>query len=183
MVAETPRRLGLAAQLSVIEARRERRRVSGAELSRQRRQRRPGAGSSGLRIVEVGVFEATTVQKPPADTPSGVVLLQKDVRLAQSTTEVCPRPGVLFGLRYAVEGEPQGAPVEIVVKVNFPGAGVRYPGSRKRERIRRTSLYARYRRRPVRRLYDWRLLGRASRSLELSVLVGRTADRRAGIRA
>ena len=89
---------------------------------------------SGLRVVEVGVFEATTVQKIPADTPSGVVLLQKDVRLAQSTTEVCLRPNVQFGLRYAVEGEPQGAPVEIVVRVNFPGAGVRYPGSRKRER-------------------------------------------------
>ena len=88
----------------------------------------------GLKVVEVGVFEATTVQKDPADTPSGVVLLQKDVRLAQSTTEVCPRPGVLFGLRYAVEGEPQGAPVEIVVRINFPGAGVRYPGSRKREK-------------------------------------------------
>ena len=89
---------------------------------------------SGLRVVEVGVFEATTVQKIPADTPSGVVLLQKDVRLAQSTTEICPRSGVVFGLRYAVEGAPQGAPVAIVVRVNFPGAGVRYPGSRKRER-------------------------------------------------
>jgi len=89
---------------------------------------------SGLRVVEVGVFEATTVQKIPADTPSGVVLPQKDVRLAQSTTEVCPRSGVDFGLRYAVEGAPQGAPVSIVVRVNFPGAGVRYPGSRKRER-------------------------------------------------
>ena len=88
----------------------------------------------GVKTLEVGVFEATTVQKDPADTPSGVVLLQKDVRLTQSTTEICPRSGVVFGLRYAVEGAPPGAPVAIVVRVNFPGAGVRYPGSRKRER-------------------------------------------------
>jgi Domain of unknown function (DUF3859) len=96
-----------------------------------------GAGPSrvdGVKAVEVGVFEPTTVQKDSADAPSGVVLLQKDVRLTQSTTEICPRPGVVFGLRYAVEGAPQGAPVEIVVRVNFPRAGVRYPGSRKRER-------------------------------------------------
>jgi hypothetical protein len=88
----------------------------------------------GVKMLEVGVFEATTVLKDPADTPSGVVLLQKDVRLTQSTTEICPRAGVVFGMRYAVEGAPQGAPVAIVVRVNFPGAGVRYPGSRKRER-------------------------------------------------
>jgi hypothetical protein len=87
-----------------------------------------------VKMLDVGVFEPTTVQKDPADAPSGVVLLQKDVRLTQSTTDVCPRPGVDFGLRYAVEGAPQGAPVAIVVRVNFPGAGVRYPGSRKRER-------------------------------------------------
>ena len=87
----------------------------------------------GVKVVEVGVFDATTVEKNPADTPSDVVLLQKDVRLAQSTTEVCPRPGVQFGLRYAVDGEPRGAAVEIVVRVKFPGGGVRYPGSRKRE--------------------------------------------------
>jgi hypothetical protein len=88
----------------------------------------------GVKMLEVGVFEPTTVQKDPAEAPSGVVLLQKDVRLTQSTTEICPRSGVVFGLRYAVEGAPQGAPVAIVVRVNFPGAGVRYPGSRKRER-------------------------------------------------
>ena len=101
----------------------------------------------GLKVVEVGVFEATTVQKDPADTPSGVVLLQKDVRLAQSTTEVCPRPGVLFGLRYAVEGEPQGAPVEIVVRINFPGAGRALPRLAETGKIRRASLYAQHRRR------------------------------------
>jgi hypothetical protein len=88
----------------------------------------------GLKVVEVGVFETITHKKEFADTPSGVVLLQKDVRLVKSTTDVCPKPGVVFGLRYAVEGEPQGAPVEIVVRVNFPGSGVRYPGSRKREK-------------------------------------------------
>ena len=88
----------------------------------------------GVKMLDVGVFEPTTVQKDSADAPSGVVLLQKDVRLTQSTTDICPRPGVDFGLRYAVEGAPQGAPVAIVVRVNFPGAGVRYPGSRKRER-------------------------------------------------
>jgi hypothetical protein len=88
----------------------------------------------GVEVVEVGVFEATTVKKEFADTPSGVVLLQKDIRLTQSTTDVCPKPGVMFGLRYAVAGEPRGAPVEIVVRVVFPGAGLRYPGSRKREK-------------------------------------------------
>ena len=88
----------------------------------------------GVKMLDVGVFEPTTVQKDSADAPSGVVLLQKDVRLTQSTTEICPRSGVVFGLRYAVEGAPPGAPVAIVVRVNFPGAGVRYPGSRKRER-------------------------------------------------
>lgn len=88
----------------------------------------------GVRVVDVGVYTATVVAKEPADTPSGVVLLQKDIRLARSTTDVCPKPGVVFGLHYALEGAPAGAPVEVVVRVNFPPPGVRYPGSKKRER-------------------------------------------------
>ena len=95
-----------------------------------------GAGPArvdGLRILEAGVYAAKATPKAPADTPSGVVLLQKDIRLAQPTTELCPRPGVTFGVRYVVDGAPPGAPVEIVVRVNFPRSGVRYPGARKRE--------------------------------------------------
>jgi hypothetical protein len=88
----------------------------------------------GLRLVEVGVFDATTFKKEIADTPSGVILWQKDIRLTKSTTVVCPKPGVVFGLRYAVEGEPAAAPVEIVVRVNFPGRGVRYPGAKTRQK-------------------------------------------------
>ena len=88
----------------------------------------------GVRVVDVGVYTATVVAKEPADTPSGVVLLQKDIRLTTPTTDVCPKPGVVFGLHYALEGAPAGAPVEVVVRVNFPPPGVRYPGSKKRER-------------------------------------------------
>lgn len=88
----------------------------------------------GVRVVDVGVYAATVADKPPADAPSGVVLLQKDIRLTKSTTDVCPKPGVVFGLHYAIEGQPAGAPVEIVVRISFPPPGVRYPGTRKRER-------------------------------------------------
>jgi hypothetical protein len=87
----------------------------------------------GLKVVEAGVFEAVTFKKEFADTPSGVVLWQKDVRLLKSTTFVCPKPGVVFGLRYAIEGAPLGAPVEIVVRVNFPAPGVQYPGAKTKQ--------------------------------------------------
>ncbi len=81
-----------------------------------------GAGeASGVEIVEFGLYSADVAGE--LREPNGIVsnVIENICHIATTAT-VPMLPGVLFGMRYRVDGAPAGAPVELTLAVQFPAA-------------------------------------------------------------
>jgi hypothetical protein len=77
---------------------------------------------TGIKIVEYGIYQATDrqfVDDPnlPRKTRRDV----SDVKKLEQTTTILARKNTLFGVRYKIEGEPQGKAVPLVLVTRFPG--------------------------------------------------------------
>ncbi|HJW85375.1 MAG TPA: DUF3859 domain-containing protein [Candidatus Brocadiaceae bacterium] len=79
------------------------------------------ADISKIKIVEHGVFEARKTQdKEAKDTSIGHINIIDNIKLVKETDTIAAAVGTRFGIRYIVEGGPDGMQVEILVKVLHP---------------------------------------------------------------
>jgi hypothetical protein len=79
------------------------------------------ANISKINIVEHGIFEAQTNKGEEArGTSLGYINILDNIKLVKETDIISAAVGTQFGIRYIVEGEPDGAKVEILVKVLHP---------------------------------------------------------------
>jgi hypothetical protein len=79
------------------------------------------ANISKIKIVEHGVFEAQKTKDQEAkDTSIGYIDIIDNIRLVKETDTIAAAVGTQFGIRYIVEGEPDGAQIKILVKVLHP---------------------------------------------------------------
>jgi hypothetical protein len=79
------------------------------------------ADISKIKILEYGIFEAQQTRSVEArDTSSGVISLLNNIKLVKETNTIFADIGTRFGIRYSVEGDINGANVEISVKVLHP---------------------------------------------------------------
>lgn len=77
--------------------------------------------ASGVEIVEFGLYTADVAGE--LREPNGIVSnVIENICLIATTTTVPMRPGVLFGMRYRVDGASSGAPVDLTLAVQFPAA-------------------------------------------------------------
>jgi hypothetical protein len=77
--------------------------------------------ATGVEIVEFGLYTADVAGE--LREPNGIVsnVIENICHIATTTT-VPMRPGVLFGMRYRVEGSPAGEIVDLTMAVQFPTA-------------------------------------------------------------
>ncbi|CAN5722864.1 hypothetical protein BH10PSE6_BH10PSE6_21330 [soil metagenome] len=77
--------------------------------------------ASGVEIVEFGLYTADVAGE--LREPNGIVsnVIENICHIATTTT-VPMRPGVLFGMRYRVDGASAGDPVDLTLAVQFPTA-------------------------------------------------------------
>ena len=79
------------------------------------------ANISKINIIEYGIFEAQkTKVVEEKDTSTGYRTLLDNIKLIKETDTIPAAVGTQFGIRYIVEGEPNGAQVEISVKFLHP---------------------------------------------------------------
>jgi hypothetical protein len=79
-------------------------------------------------IVDRGVYtiEAGTATADPS-TPTGEVTAVETATIVEATTEIKARPGLEFGLRYVIVGEPAGAEASLDFVILYPEPGIRDP--------------------------------------------------------
>jgi len=80
-----------------------------------------------VKILEQGVFQASSHGLPTGHSSFGPVTKVRDVFLVQSTTTIPARKWLRFGLRYVITGAPTGAPVDIRIVTRFPETGLLNP--------------------------------------------------------
>ncbi len=83
-----------------------------------------------IEIVETGIYRAETalIEHAPA-TATGQRNILSDTRLIYSTTSIEAKLGVHFGMRYRVVGRPNQATVKLTSVTQYPGAGLKKPGT------------------------------------------------------
>jgi len=83
-----------------------------------------------IEIVETGIYRAETalIEHAPA-TATGQRNILSDTRLIYSTTSIEAKLGVHFGMRYRVVGRPNQATVKLTSVTQYPGGGLKKPGT------------------------------------------------------
>jgi hypothetical protein len=80
-------------------------------------------------VVEPGLYTASVVSA--ARNASGILQnTLNNTQLVQATREVPAKPGVRFGFRFAVVGEPKGTTVNVKKVIIFPAGGLQSPASK-----------------------------------------------------
>jgi hypothetical protein len=79
-----------------------------------------------IEIVEYGIFTADKL-KSERDANGQLHSIIGNVHLEETTTTVPAEPGVKFGVRFRVIGEPDAQPVTIKKVMIFPSTGLRAP--------------------------------------------------------
>lgn len=80
-----------------------------------------------VRVLERGIFHASSGNKPISQSNLGVVANVRDISLVRSTTTIPARKSLRFGVRYVIAGLPLGASVELRLVTIFPQAGLLDP--------------------------------------------------------
>ena len=94
-------------------------------------------------IVETGIYRADTalIEHAPA-TATGQRNILSDTRLIASTTRVEAKVGLHFGMRYRVVGRPTNATIKLTSITQYPGAGLKKPGTETLQTRGEHSLFA-----------------------------------------
>ncbi len=83
-----------------------------------------------IEIVESGIYRAETalIEHAPA-TATGLRNILSDTKLITPTTRIEAKIGVHFGIRYRVVGRPNQATVKLTSVTQYPGTGLKKPGT------------------------------------------------------
>jgi hypothetical protein len=76
---------------------------------------------TGAKILNYGILTATNVETVKAkDTASGTRAIQKDLEFEEHTTLIPATIGKSFGIKYVIDGKPDGMQINIKVKGIHP---------------------------------------------------------------
>lgn len=78
-------------------------------------------------VIERGVFRGRDEGRPVAESRLGAVANVRDTMLLQSTTTIRARRSLRFGVRYRVNGTPNGAEIALRLVTRFPDPGLPDP--------------------------------------------------------
>lgn len=94
-------------------------------------------------IIESGIYRAETalVEHAPA-TATGQRNILSDNKLLVSTTRVEAKVGVHFGMRYRVVGRPNLSTIKLISITQYPGAGLKKPGTETHQTRGEHALFA-----------------------------------------
>ena len=83
-----------------------------------------------IEIIETGIYRAETalIEQAPA-TATGQRNILSETKLLVSTTRIEAKVGVHFGMRYRVVGLPNHATIKLTSVTQYPGAGLKKPGT------------------------------------------------------
>jgi hypothetical protein len=88
-------------------------------------------GLQGIEIIEPGIYDAALSTR--TDAPDSAIGTRSYIdalhKATSVTTTIHPRPGLHFGFRFLIVGEPLGRQVTLDLVTNFPAPGLHQPGS------------------------------------------------------
>lgn len=80
-------------------------------------------------VVEAGLYNVRIVPRSELPHDFTVAHIVRTATLRQRTTIVPGRVGIWFGVRYRLDGSPNGVAVPLRLVTSFPSPGIRYPGT------------------------------------------------------
>jgi hypothetical protein len=76
---------------------------------------------TGTKILNHGILTATAVETVKAkDTALGTRTIQKDLEFEENTTQIPVTIGKSFGIKYVIDGKPDGMQIDVTKKVIHP---------------------------------------------------------------